>query len=73
MSDWQPIMTPTRYRMVMANVRRLSPRKFNKTPNWVLAMELFANGSTYSWQTCRYAEIDPDGFSIGPIWREAQA
>ncbi|GEM_PF-2216676 len=68
MSEWQPILSPERYRQIMNNVRRLMPRRLAKTPNWVLAMDLFGNGSSYSMQTCRYAEIDPHGFSIPFVW-----
>jgi hypothetical protein len=68
MSEWQPILPPERYRQIMSNVRRLMPRKLAKTPNGVLAMDLFGNGSGYSVQTCRYAEIDPEGFTIPFVW-----
>lgn len=68
MSEWQPILPPEQYRQIMSNVRRMMPRKLAKTLNWVLAMDLFGNGSGYSMQTCRYAEIDPEGCSIPFVW-----
>lgn len=68
MSEWTPILPPERYRQIMSNVRRLMPRKLAKTPNWVLAMDLFGNGSGYSMQTCRFAGIDPEGCSIPFVW-----
>lgn len=71
MSEFMPIMSPTHYRLVLSRVRDIAPRKLRRTPNWVLAMEMFCTGSTFAWQACVYAEIDPDGFEVRDIWRKA--
>lgn len=45
---------------LLANCRRLLPRtKWNRAENWVIAMELFACGSTSAKQICVDAGIDP--------------
>lgn len=50
---------------IMANVRRiLSTAYNNRTQNWVLAMEIFAVGSTSARQICGEAGIDPDGYKV---------
>jgi hypothetical protein len=50
---------------VMANVRRILSAAYNKrTPNWVLAMEIFAVGSTSGNRICAEAGVDPDGYKI---------
>lgn len=51
----------------LANARRigmLSIERVKKMPNWVLAMELFATGSTSAHQICRDAGIAPDGYTL---------
>lgn len=70
MIDFNPIMSPAHYRLVMSNVRRIAPRKLVGKPNWALARDLFCTGSTFGWKACEYAEIDPDGYEIGEIWRK---
>lgn len=52
---------------LLANGRRLGLEPISRVrnmPNWVLAMELFATGSTSAHQICRDAGIDPDGTTI---------
>lgn len=66
---WQPIMAPEHYRLVLHNVRVLAPQKLRRKPNWSLAMQMFATGSTYAWKACEYAEIDPDAYTVGEVWR----
>lgn len=51
----------------LANARRIGLvpiERVKKMPNWVLAMELFATGSTSAHQICRDAGIDPDGYTV---------
>jgi hypothetical protein len=43
------------------NARRLLSRRYAKSPNWVLAMEIFGLGSTYASRLCRDNGLDPDG------------
>jgi len=48
---------------LLANGRRLGLEPISRVrnmPNWVLAMELFATGSTSARQLCRDAGVDPD-------------
>lgn len=53
---------------LLKNCRRLLPRtKWNSKPNWVIAMELFATGSTSAREICREAGIDPDGLEVVKI------
>ncbi|ABF71300.1 p049 [Rhizobium phage 16-3] len=66
-------MSPAHYRLVMSKVRSIAPRKLAGKPNWALAMDLFCTGSTFGWKACEYAEIDPDGYEIGEIWRKDAA
>lgn len=52
---------------LLANGRRLGLEPISRVrnmPNWVLAMELFATGSTSAHQICRDAGIDPDSTTI---------
>jgi len=52
---------------LLANARSLieSPKaETRRMPNWVLAMRLFATGSTSAHQICADAGIDPDGFKV---------
>lgn len=65
MSDWQPILPPDYYRLIIHNCRRLMPKYKRQTANWVLVMEIFCVGSSYAWKVCNYAEIDGDGFDVG--------
>jgi len=50
--------------LLLANARRIVKREYQRSPNWVVAMELFATGSTSAHQICRDAGIDPDGFKV---------
>ena len=53
---------------IMANVRRLLSGAHNKRlPNWVLACEIFAVGSTTAHKVCAEAEIDPEGYTITKV------
>lgn len=53
---------------IMANVRRiLSQARNARTANWVLAMEIFAVGSTSANRICSEAGIDPDGYKIEKV------
>jgi len=52
---------------LLANGRRLgleSIIRVRNMPNWVLAMELFATGSTSAHQICHDAGVDPEGTTI---------
>lgn len=52
---------------LMANARRLAEipiAKVKAMPNWVLATQLFATGSTSARQICRDANIDPDAVTV---------
>lgn len=52
---------------LLANGRRLGLEPISRVrnmPNWVLAMELFATGSTSAHQICHDAGIDPDSTTI---------
>jgi len=52
---------------LLANGRRLGLEPISRVrhmPNWVLAMELFATGSTSANQICRGAGVDPDSCTI---------
>lgn len=41
-------------------VRGARPRGRDKQPRWVVVMDLFALGSTYSHQLCRRFGMDPE-------------
>jgi hypothetical protein len=49
---------------LMANARRIVSNKYQHQPNWVLAKNLFATGSTSAHQICVDAGIDPYGTTI---------
>jgi hypothetical protein len=49
---------------LMANARSMLSRKCGAYPNWVLAMHLFATGSTSAFQICDDAGIDPESTKI---------
>ncbi len=42
------------------NVRRIAARQWQRSPNWVLAMQIYATGSTYGYAICRHIGIDPE-------------
>jgi hypothetical protein len=46
---------------LLSNARRIVKREYQRSPNWVVAMELFGTGSSSAHQICRDAGIDPDG------------
>lgn len=74
MSDFKPLMSPEAYRIVMHNARSMARGDMKRHPNWSFAMRLFSCGSTFGCLHCAAAEIDPDGVTVGEIWRErAQA
>ncbi len=54
---------------VMANARRICKRRYQRSPNWVLAMEAFGLGSTWAWALCERIGIDPDGRTMGPFFK----
>jgi len=45
---------------LLTNARRLLALDHVSTPNWVVAAELFAVGSTSAIRICKEAGIDPD-------------
>jgi hypothetical protein len=49
---------------LLANARRIVKREYQRSPNWVIAMELFATGSNSAHQICKDAGIDPDGSNV---------
>lgn len=49
---------------LLVNCRRLLAMKYRSKQNWIIAMELFAIGSTSAWQVCVEAGIDPDGLTV---------
>ena len=51
---------------IFRGVRRLCARQWQRSPNWVLAMELYGQGSTYSFAICRRLGIDPDSRTLTP-------
>jgi hypothetical protein len=53
------------FHLILRNARRICKRKFQRSPNWVLASELFGLGSTYSFRLCRELGIDPEAKTIG--------
>lgn len=53
-------------RTIFANARRVCKRKYQRSPNWVLASKLFGLGSTYSYALCRRLGVDPDGRDMKP-------
>lgn len=54
-------------RRVFSNARRICKREYQRSPNWVLAMQLFGLGSTYSFAICRRFGIDPESRTIAPV------
>lgn len=49
---------------LLANARQLANREMARSENWVLAMKLFAVGSTSAHRICEEAGIDPDGVKV---------
>lgn len=52
---------------LLSNARRICAREHKRNPNWALASELFAVGSTTAHRICREAGIDPDGFDMRKV------
>jgi hypothetical protein len=52
---------------LLSNCRRLCSAHFNRQPNWVIAMELFAVGSTTARGLCVDGGIDPDALTVTKI------
>lgn len=50
-----------RIRFMIRNVRRIACKDVKRERNWVIALELFACGSTIAHHICRRAGIEPDG------------
>lgn len=55
---------------LLANCRPLLSQHFKSQPNWVIAMSLFAVGSTTARRLCVEAEIDPEGTSVVKVKKE---
>jgi hypothetical protein len=68
-----PLMSAEAYRVVMHNARSIARGDIKRHPNWAFAMRLFSCGSTHGWVHCEHAEIDPDGYSVGEIYRHSKA
>ena len=51
-------------RTILANARRICAQRFKRQPNWVLAMEAFGLGSTWSRALCVRIGVDPDGTTM---------
>lgn len=49
---------------LLANARRIVNRGMARSANWVLAMELFAVGSTSAHRICEEAGIDPNSVKV---------
>lgn len=50
---------------LLANCRRLLTHpRWKRSPNWVIAMELFGCGSNSGRAICYEAGIDPDGLDV---------
>lgn len=49
---------------LLANAGRICNLEMARSANWVLAMELFAVGSTTARRICVDADIDPDAKTI---------
>lgn len=47
-------------RIIFLNARRICSRQHKRSPNWVLAMNLFGLGSTYAFALCRQIGVDPE-------------
>lgn len=59
---------------ILANVRSLlSENQSKRMQNWVLAMKIFAVGSTTANRICHEAGIDPEGCRVVKIEKEQAA
>lgn len=61
---------PAVARRVFHGARRVCARQWQRSPNWVLAMELYGTGSTYAHVICRRIGIDPNARTTTP-WMES--
>jgi hypothetical protein len=52
---------------IFRGVRHICARQWQRSPNWVVAMELYGTGSTYAHAICRRIGIDPDARSATPL------
>ena len=59
--------------IVMANARRICKRRYQRVPNWSLAMEAFGLGSTWARALCERIGIDPDGRTMATHPRTERA
>lgn len=59
--------------IVMANARRICSRRFQRLPNWALAMEAFGLGSTWAWALCERIGVDPDSCTMKPRSKRSKA
>ncbi len=55
-------------RSSLYNARRIAKGEFKRKPNWAMAMELWAVGSTYAREYCRIAQVDPDATGGFDLW-----
>lgn len=60
-ADFLATMAADRTRIILANARRISARRWRGSPNWVIASEVFGLGSTYAHMLCRRIGVDPHG------------
>lgn len=49
--------------IILSNARRICKRRYERIPNWSLAMEIFGLGSTYAWALCHRIGVDGDGLT----------
>lgn len=54
-------------RTVLANARRICKREYQRSSNWVLAMNVFGLGSTWAYELCRRIGVNPDGRTMEPF------
>lgn len=52
---------------LLSNARRIVSREYAQRANWVIAMELFAVGSTTAKKICIDAGIDPDARTVSVV------
>jgi hypothetical protein len=58
---------------LLANLRGIVSTAYKTQPNWVIAMRLFAVGSTSARAICRDAGIDPDSTEVRPTASQESA
>ena len=52
---------------LLSNCRRLAAPEYLRKPNWALACDLFAVGSTTARRICREAGIDPEATEVRKV------